>query len=114
MIKLVVLIVRNPDLTPQQFRNYWEEIHVPLIRERLPGLVKYTGGFAVDAPGVVDPVNVLDGYDAVVELGFPDLETMQRDMTSPEFLADERGASSAALMVVSKTRAMVVDELDLS
>ncbi len=115
MIKLVALIRRNPDLTPEAFRDYWSNVHVPMIKERLPSLVRYTGSFAVDPSGVVEE-GIESDFDAIVELCFADRESMERDMNGPGFQASDRNDSSAQLMDLANTRALVLEEVkvDLS
>jgi len=110
MIKIVALIKRNPALSPEEFRDYWLNVHVPMIKSRLPGLIHYTGSFPVHAPGTVLPAFQAD-LDLIVELGFPDRETMEANMTGPEFLAADRVASSERLMDMERTQAVIVEEI---
>lgn len=112
MIKLVALIRRNPALTPEAFREYWSNVHVPMIKERLPHLVRYTGSFSVDPSGVVEDGIEAD-FDAIVELCFADRESMERDMNGPGFQSADRNDSSAQLMDLANTRAMVVEEVEV-
>jgi uncharacterized protein (TIGR02118 family) len=110
MIKVVSLIKRNPNLTQEEFVHFWKTVHVPLVKERLPGLKKYIGSFPVatgPAPGSGTQELV---YDAVVELGFDSLEALNAAMTGPGFSAADRVASSAKLMDLTQTRTMVVEE----
>jgi uncharacterized protein (TIGR02118 family) len=109
LIKVISYIRRNPKLTHEEFREYWSNVHVPLVRSKLPGLRLYRGGFPVSAPG-----RQLDA-DAIVELGFADFETMERELNSPEFLAPERQASSAHLLDLScDLKTVVVEEIDVT
>jgi hypothetical protein len=32
MIKVISMLYRNPALSPQEFREYWEKVHVPMVR----------------------------------------------------------------------------------
>ena len=48
MLKIVSLIRRNPALDPEAFRRYWQDIRAPLVRSRLPSLIRYTGAFPVE------------------------------------------------------------------
>lgn len=112
MIKIVALIRRHPDLGAKEFKAYWADVHVPLVRERLPGLIHYTGSFPLPvAQGavLVDEMN----FDAIVELGFPDRTTMEAQMGSLAFLSPEREASSAYFMDQANSCAMVVEEIDV-
>jgi uncharacterized protein (TIGR02118 family) len=110
MIKSVSLLFRNPALSPEEFRAYWEETHAPLVKRLLPGLVHYTGSFPVVGMKKSPHGDAID-CDGIVELGWPDLETMNRDMASPAFNTPEREASSARLMDLSRTRVLVVEEV---
>jgi hypothetical protein len=109
VIKIISYIRRNPKLTHEQFRAYWTNVHVPMVRSKLPSLRLYRGSFPVNAPG-----RVLDDADAVVELGFDDLETMDREMTAPLFMEADRQASSAHLLDLDYVRSIVVEEIDVS
>lgn len=112
MIKIVALIRRRPDLEPKAFRAYWNDVHAPLVRERLPALIHYTGSFPLaDAHGPVE-VDAMQ-FDAIVELGFPDRAAMEADMSSNAFMAQDRRDSSAHFMDVRNSRAMVVEEIDV-
>lgn len=111
MIKVISMLYRNPALNPAEFRAYWEEVHVPMVRAALPGLVHYTGGFPVEDNRPWRPGSALD-CDGIIELGWPDEETMVRDMGSPEFNTPEREASSARLMDIDRIQTVVVEVVD--
>lgn len=108
MIKVVSMLYRNPELSPAEFRDYWENVHVPLVKAALPGMIHYTGSFPVPDNRPWRPGTALD-CDAIVELGWPDAETMKRDMGSPAFNTPEREASSARLMDLDKIQTLVVE-----
>ncbi len=110
MIKVVSLLYRNPSLTPAEFREYWETTHVPLIKSLLPSMTHYTGSFPVGTAGPDRPGTAIE-CDAIVELGFPDLETMEREMGSDRFNSPERETSSARLIQLDKTRTILVEEV---
>lgn len=111
MIKVISYIRRNPKLTHEEFREYWTNVHVPLVRSKLPSLRLYKGSFPVpEATGG----RILSDADAVVELGFDDLETMDREMGGPLFMEADRQASSAHLLDLDYVRSIVVEEIDVS
>jgi len=114
MIKVIGLVTRNPKVSPEEFRRYWEEVHVPLIHSMLPGLVKYIGSFRLNPEGGVDPATEIVGCDLVIELGFPDLETMQRDFSSDAYLYGKRTESGAYFMDLASIRSVLVEEVDVS
>jgi uncharacterized protein (TIGR02118 family) len=112
MIKVVALIRRHPDMEPEAFRAYWHDVHAPLVRERLPALIRYIGSFPVaDAHGAVE-VDAMQ-FDAIVELGFADRAAMEADMSSEAFMAQDRQDSSARFMDARNSRAMVVEEINV-
>jgi uncharacterized protein (TIGR02118 family) len=105
VIKVISFLRRNPALSPEEFRHYWETVHVPLIKSRLPGLRHYAGCFPLAG-------QTLPEADAVVELGFDDVETMEREMSSPAFLDPVREASSARLLDLASVRNYLVEVVD--
>ena len=70
--KIVALIARRPDLTPEQFRMHYEREHAPLFHHSIPdvvadAIVSYSQDHSV-ALGRGAPA-----YDCVTEIGFADL-----------------------------------------
>jgi uncharacterized protein (TIGR02118 family) len=108
MIKLIGYIKRNPNLTPAEFRAYWQNVHVPLIKSKLPGLRHYVGCFPVEA------ADKLTEADAIVELGFDDVASMEREMNSDLFNSPERIASSNRLIDPASVRNVVVEVVDVT
>ena len=49
MIKHISFIKRHANVSREEFRRYWEEVHAPLVREALPTLRKYVGNFTHEA-----------------------------------------------------------------
>jgi len=78
VIKIVALIKRRPDLTPEEFRDYYEHRHAPLFRRVIPpdvddAIVHYVQNHAVPlGDGTTEPP-----YDCVTEIGFDDLDGMR-------------------------------------
>jgi uncharacterized protein (TIGR02118 family) len=78
MIKIVLLLHRRPDLTVDQFRQYWHTKHRPLI-ERLPGLRRLVLNDVLPGPNGPEPT-----CDGIAEDWFDSLEAMQVAFASPE------------------------------
>jgi uncharacterized protein (TIGR02118 family) len=76
MVKLVGLIRKRGDLTTEQFRAHWLEIHAPLARQ-LPGLRRYTVNF-IDREASPNAV-----YDGFSELWFDSTEALDAALASP-------------------------------
>ena len=76
MVKLVGLIRKRSDLTTEQFRAHWLEVHAPLARQ-FPGLRRYAVNF-IDreaTPGAA--------YDGFSELWFDSAEALEAALASP-------------------------------
>ena len=88
MIKIVALIKRRPDLTLEEFTDYYEHRHAPLFHRVIPqdvadAIVHYVQNHAVRlGDGTNDPP-----YDCITEIGFDDLDGVRR--WSRWYLGDE-------------------------
>jgi uncharacterized protein (TIGR02118 family) len=75
MFKVVMLLNKKPELTREQFIDYYDNRHVPLVHSLLPK------GAAVHRRNFVAPGQATTGdCDAVVEVFYEDLETAQAAM----------------------------------
>ena len=119
MIKSVTLLYRNPALTQEEFRDYWVNVHAPMVRAALPSLIVYNCGFPLADAGSggfdASSEQFADGFecDAIVELGFSDHETMERELGEPAFNSPERLKSSSHLMDLPRCRMIVLDVVDI-
>lgn len=80
MKKMVGLLARRPDMSPEQFREYWSTTHAT-ITAKVPGLRSYVQNVCLPDEGGDPP------YDGVAILGFDDDEGMQKAMATPEWEA---------------------------
>jgi uncharacterized protein (TIGR02118 family) len=78
MLKFIVVLCRRPDLSVEEFQDYFRRVHGPLA-EQLPGLRRYVRNYP--AP---DPVRSRPAWDCVVELYFDDQESMEAAWSSAE------------------------------
>lgn len=78
LVRVVAFIRRNPTLTQDEFVEYWKSVHVPLVLKILEGLVRYTGSFPLPVKSA--PQAIVPDIDAVVELCFRDVASMQKAM----------------------------------
>ena len=80
MRKMMGLMVRRADMTPEQFREYWSTTHAE-ITSKVPGLLSYVQNVCLpDENG--DPP-----YDGVAVLGFADATSMEKALGTPEWAA---------------------------
>ncbi len=80
MRKMVGLLPRRSDMSPEQFRDYWTTTHAE-ITSKVPGLSSYVQNICLpDENG--DPP-----YDGVAVLGFDDADSMREALATPEWEA---------------------------
>lgn len=117
-MKMVVMFRRRQDLTPEQFRDYYENRHAPLALTLFPYLKGYKRNYIrrdlihrrAQPEGVAAPLD----FDAITEIVFDskaDYERMVKDMTDPAIrdrvIEDERKfldrSATVVLMVEEAT-----------
>jgi hypothetical protein len=79
MIKLVALIKRRSDVTPEAFREHYEHRHAPLFHASIPAdvaaaITSYTQSHALQLGGSSSEA----AYDCVTEFCFDDLAGLRR------------------------------------
>jgi uncharacterized protein (TIGR02118 family) len=114
VVKLMLLLYRRPDLSPDDFRRYLRESHLPLVA-RLPGLrrtvvnLPYPGTeSAQGAAGAGPPPDC----DAVGEDWFDSVEHLQAALASPEGQA--AGADGPNFLDVGRTVMLVMEEEEVA
>ncbi len=80
MHKMIGLMVRRPDTTAEQFREYWSTTHAE-ITAKVPGLRSYVQNVCTPDE------NGEPAYDGVAVLGFDDDEGMRKALSTPEWEA---------------------------
>ncbi len=88
MVKIVYCITRKPELSEQEFRRYWRDVHGP-IAARIPGVRRYVQSHTIDRAGEIRAPD----FDGVAELWFDDFDALLAAMGSSEVQAaieDER------------------------
>jgi uncharacterized protein (TIGR02118 family) len=83
MIRLVALLSRKPGTTPEQFREYYETRHVPLIESMNPYMSGYTRDYIRPGTGIRGnladgPGEWLPGYDVVTMVSFASQEDFDK------------------------------------
>ena len=112
MIKALVFLTRKPGLTREQFIEYYETRHVPLILRTFPETCGYRRNFIDhDSAALYSRGNLID-CDAIAELWYPDLAAYE---ASTRRYAEPGVAAAVAhdedqVFDRSKTRFVLVDE----
>ena len=102
MVKVMLLLYRRPDMSPDEFRHYWHARHRPLL-ERLPGLRRLVLNDVLPGPGGAPAA-----CDGIAEDWFDSPEAMQAAFASPEGQAV--GADAAAFLDLARLQLLVVSE----
>lgn len=82
MVKRFVVLRRRRDMTVEEFRAYWRDVHGPLIG-KIPGLRKYVQ-YHVRSEAPDDTEAAIDG---IAELWFDSDEAQQRAYATDEYRA---------------------------
>lgn len=89
MIKFVMCLRRHPDMTREQFQDYWLNNHGPFFQKHAGDMraKKYVQSLTLDTP-LNDELRksrgMLPEYDGVAEVWFESEEDMVEAMSSPE------------------------------
>ena len=117
MIKLIMCIQRHPDMSREQFQNYWMNNHGPFFMKHAADMraKKYVQSHTIDSPlneGMRTSRGMIPEYDGVAEVWFESEEELMEAMSSPEgqklgaaLLEDESG-----FIDHSKSSAFIVQE----
>jgi uncharacterized protein (TIGR02118 family) len=76
MLKFVVVIYKKRDMSVEDFRRYFRDVHGPMV-QRIPGLRKYVQNYLV-----ADPKRKPPGWHGIAELFFEDWEAMETAWSS--------------------------------
>ena len=110
MPKLIALIKAKPELSREQFIDYYESNHAPLVRRLLPMISAYRRNYTTDADWHSE--HPMFDYNVVTELWFDDqsaLDAFYTRIRDPAVLAQIR-ADEANFLQSKATRMFEVEE----
>lgn len=89
MIKFVMCLTRHPDMTREQFQDYWTNNHGPFFMKNAAVMraKKYVQSLTLDTPlneGLRNSRGMLPEYDGVAEVWFESEQDLMEGMSSPE------------------------------
>ncbi len=105
--KLIILLARKPGTTVEQFKHYYETVHVPGARERMPALARaeYRRNFIPEEGRKGAPID----FDVVTEMIFANeaeyAEMQKERAAAAQWIADD----VAKFADPDKTRSYVAD-----
>lgn len=91
MIKLVMCLTRRPDITREEFKEYWMKKHGPFFMSKAQamGAKKYVQSHTIESllnKGMKASRGMMSEYDGVAEVWFESEEALLQAMSSPEGL----------------------------
>ena len=120
MIKFVMCMTRHPDMSREEFKDYWMNKHGPFFMKNAAAMraKKYVQSVTLDTPlneGLRSSRGMLPEYDGIAEVWFESEEDLMQGMSSAEgqklgaaLLEDERN-----FVDHSKSTAFIVTEHEL-
>lgn len=117
MIKFVNCLTRHPDMSREEFKDYWINKHGPFLLKNADamGAKRYIPSHTLDPPlneGLRSSRGILPEYDGIAGVWFESEDTLIADMGSPEehklgaaLLADEKN-----FIDHSKSSAFIVEQ----
>ncbi len=120
MIKFVMCLCRHPEMTREQFQDYWVNKHGPFFQQHAGDMrsKRYVQSITLDTPlneALRESRGMLPAYDGVAEVWFESEDDMVAAMSTPEgqalsaaLLADEQN-----FVDHSKSTAFIVRENEL-
>lgn len=126
MIKLTFCLARRPELSREEFQDYWRNTHAPLVKaaSEALGIRRYIQSHTVTEPRLQGATDVrgipwgdgVSDYDGVAELWFDSLDTFFEVPTDKALLAERQRHAQilvedeAKFIDQSRSRLFLVDE----
>ena len=120
MIKFVMCITKHPDMSREEFKDYWMNKHGPFFMKNAADMraKRYVQSLTVDTPlneGLRNSRGMLPEFDGVAEVWFESEEDLMEGMSSPE--GQKLGAAlledEGHFIDHSKSSAFIVKEFEL-
>ncbi len=95
MVKLVYIVRKRDDVTPQHFHKYWLENHGPLVRSFAKAIRarKYIQSHTIEpalSQGLAESRGMGPAYDGITEVWWDSVEDLTAGTASPEAQAAGR------------------------
>ncbi len=121
MAKLVMCVTRHPDLSPEEFYEYWLNNHGPLFKKHAEALkaVKYVQSHTMNTPindEMREARGTLPAYDGIAEITFASEQDLIDAMKTPEgqAIAAELRDNESKFIDMAKSSVFFVNEHELS
>jgi hypothetical protein len=119
MIKQVVFLKKRPDMTAEEFMDYYENQHSQLSKQLdapppLPNAQRYVRRYVTPEPNPLTGEVIHPGFDCIMEIWWntrEDFEAAMRGLGNPEFL-EARKADELKLFATNSNPVCTVAEYD--
>jgi hypothetical protein len=119
MIKQIVFLRKNPDLTMEQFMDYYENQHSQLAKKMgapppMPKAKRYVRRYVTIEANPLTGEKIDPGYDCIMEIWWDsrqDFEDSMKRIGDPEFI-DKRKADELQLFASNSNPVVTVVEHD--
>jgi uncharacterized protein (TIGR02118 family) len=105
MIKVLGLLTRKEGTTHEEFVRHWFDVHAPLAHA-VPGIRRYVQSHITGTRGRPDIPETAMEVDGIAELGYDDLEAMQRAGATPEMKA----LTDDGALLIGQIKTYVIEE----
>ena len=89
MVKLMACLRRKPGMSEEEFHQYWEETHGPLVMdvtEFSRYFRRYIQSHTLQGLSAVFPPQAIPAYDGIAEVWFESEDELQKAFAEPRYL----------------------------
>lgn len=120
MPKMVMCVTRHPDLSSDEFREYWLNNHGPLFRQHAAALkaTRYVQSHTLDLPindAMRESRGTLPAYDGIAEISFASEQDFLDAISTPEgqAITAELRDNESKFVDLAKSSVFFVEEHEL-
>ena len=120
MVKFIMCCTRHPEMTREQFQDYWLNKHAPFFMKNASTMraKKYIQSHTIETPlneELQESRGMLPAYDGVAEVWFESEDDLMEAMSSPEFqeLGPALLEDEGTFIDHAKSTAFIVKEVEL-
>ena len=107
--KVIALLAKRDDLTREQFIDYYENHHAPLILSITPEIRAYRRNFADFSEAFAFPEAAPFDFDCVTEIEYADRAAYDAAIAKQTAAMDRIAADEESFLARGKTRMFIVD-----
>lgn len=85
MLRLTVFLKRNPELSVEEFRTHWRDVHGPLIAGN-PDLARHIVRYEQHLPADVGGLAGTEGYDGIAVQWLESIDAFTGFMNEPAYM----------------------------